>query len=261
VVFADEADKLGVALAVRPGRPLRLTATVIGQTGAGVSGLDVGLSAMNGSRSASAVGRPCGPGCYEADVRFARPTAFGITVNGTGRFHSLRFAVPGAWPPPPGTAFLRRATREFRRLHSVVYQERLASSPTNAINTTWKLVAPYSLEYAIRGGAKGIVIGKRRWDQELPGGRWTRSSSVLLPQPAAAWGTRFADVHVLRATATRLTASWVDPVVPAWFTATFDKRSARPTALRMTAPGHFMRHRYLAYDTPVRITPPTNVRK
>jgi copper transport protein len=262
VVFADEADKLAVALAVQPGRPLRLTATVIGQKGLGVDGLDVGVAAMDGSRSASAVARPCGHGCYEADVPFgSKPTAFDVTVNGTGRFQSLRFAVPGAWPPPPGTAFLRRATRVFDALDSVVLRERLRSQPDNGIHTTWKLVRPYSLEYSIDGGAGGIVIRTRRWDRLGPGQPWKRSQSVLLPQPTAPWGKTFENVRVLDQTANRLTASWVDPSIPAWYTATFDRASGRPTTMQMTAAGHFMRHRYVAYNTPVVITPPKRVSK
>ena len=262
VVFADEADKLAVALAVKPGRPLRLTATVIGQRGEGVDGLDVGVAAMNGSRSASAVARPCGHGCYEAAVPLAsRPTAFGVTVNGAGRFQSLRFAVPGAWPPPAGTAFLRKATRIFNRLDSVVLRERLRSQPGNAIHTTWKLARPYSFEYAIDGGAGGIVIRERRWDRVAPGRPWKPSASMLLPQPTAPWGKRFSDVRVLSQTTERLTASWVDPSIPAWYTATFDPATGRPRTLQMTAPGHFMRHRYVAYNTPVRITPPKRIAK
>jgi len=61
---------------------------------------------------------------------------------------------------------------------------------------------------------------------------------------------------VLAVTAQRLTATWVDPVVPAWFTATFDRRSALPIEMRMTSPAHFMRHRYLAFNRKVRIEPP-----
>jgi copper transport protein len=262
VVFANEADKLAVALAVQPGRPLRLTATVIGQKGFGVDGLDVGVAAMDGSRSASAVARPCGHGCYEADVPFAsKPTAFNVTVNGTGRFQSLRFTVPGAWPPPPGTAFLRRATRVFDGLDSVVLRERLRSQPGNAIHTTWKLVRPYSLEYAIDGGAGGIVIRTRRWDRLGPGQPWKRSQSVLLPQPTAPWGKSFENVHVLDQTANQITASWVDASIPAWYTATFDRATGRPATMQMTAAGHFMRHRYVAYDKPVVITPPKRVAK
>ncbi len=62
---------------------------------------------------------------------------------------------------------------------------------------------------------------------------------------------------VLSETLRMLTASWLDPVVPAWFTATFDRRTALPVDLRMTAPVHFMHHRYRAFNRKVRIEPPT----
>ena len=53
-----------------------------------------------------------------------------------------------------------------------------------------------------------------------------------------------------------VTLSWVDPVIPAWYTATFTRAKALPTTLEMTAPAHFMEHRYLAFNAPVTITPP-----
>jgi hypothetical protein len=45
-------------------------------------------------------------------------------------------------------------------------------------------------------------------------------------------------------------------VIPAWYTATFTRATALPTTLRMTAPAHFMLHRYLAYNGPLQIRPP-----
>ena len=98
------------------------------------------------------------------------------------------------------------------------------------------------------------MIGRRRWDRSAPGEPWTLSASVLLSQPSAPWGTRFADVHVVRESDASQTLSWVDPAIPAWYSATFDRSSGRPRALKMTASAHFMQHLYLAYDTPVRIT-------
>ena len=65
-----------------------------------------------------------------------------------------------------------------------------------------------------------------------------------------------AGVRLLRATATRRTLSWVDPTVPAWFTGTFDRRTALPRELRMTAAAHFMRERYVAFNRAVKIELP-----
>ncbi len=64
-----------------------------------------------------------------------------------------------------GSTFLRRASRTFRALDSAVFLERLASGPRRSILTTWKLEAPNRVEYAIHGGAGGIVIGSTRWDR------------------------------------------------------------------------------------------------
>jgi hypothetical protein len=139
----------------------------------------------------------------------------------------------------------------------VVYLENLRSKPGNELVTTWKLATPDKLEYSIRDGAGGIVIGKMRWDRAAPGAPWKRSrQGIVLPQPTAPWGSRIRDAHVLRSTPDRLVISWIDPQVPAWYTGTFDRRTALPTTLSMTAPAHFMHHRYDAYNEPVRIEPP-----
>jgi hypothetical protein len=186
----------------------------------------------------------------------SRPSVFGVSIGGAGRLRSVAFPVAGAWPPPKAPAFLRRATRAFRALRSVVFLEHLESRPRNAIDTTWKLVAPDRLEYAIRGGAGGIVIGGTRWDRPVPGAPWQRSTTTPLEQPSPPWGTRMAGVRLLRTTGTRVTLSWVDPTGPAWFTGTFDRRTTLPRELRMTAAAHFMRERYVAYNRAVKIEPP-----
>jgi hypothetical protein len=67
---------------------------------------------------------------------------------------------------------------------------------------------------------------------------------------------RAVDARVLRKTASRVTLSWLDPAVPAWFTGTFDRATALPCELRMTASAHFMRHRYIAYNRSAEIEPP-----
>ena len=253
VTFARESGALAVALAVRPVEPLRLVATIIGPSGRGVDGLDVDLRAASHGRKASSPTRPCGHGCYAASLRVSQPSVFEVEIGSTG---TVAFPVGGAWPPPPGTAFLRRATSAFSRLRSAVYLEHLASRPGNAIETIWRVQAPNRLAYEIRGGAGGIVIDGTRWDRPVPGAEWRRSATTPLEQPFPPWGMRAVDVRVLRDTASRVTLSWLDPGVPAWFTGTFDRTTALPRELRMTASAHFMRHRYIAFNRSVEIEPP-----
>jgi copper transport protein len=256
VVYARESRELAVALAVRPGRPLRLTATIVGQSGNGVDGLDVELIAAAGNHGASRAAQSCGHGCYTATLPLAAPTQFAVNIAGAGAFRSIAFPIVGSWPPPPGKVFLARATRAYRALRSALFSERLASAPGRSITTTWKLEAPDRLEYSIKGGAGGIVIGRTRWDRPTPGARWTRSTTLLLPQPRPPWGPRIENARMLRATPRRVTLSWLDPGVPAWFTATFNRRSALPVELHMTAAAHFMLHRPLAFNRDLQIRPP-----
>jgi hypothetical protein len=61
---------------------------------------------------------------------------------------------------------------------------------------------------------------------------------------------------VLHRTPSRVTISWLDRDSRAWFIGIFDRATARPIEVRMTAPAHFMRQRYLAFNSGVRIVPP-----
>ncbi len=257
VVLARSSRELAVALAVRPGMPLRLTATIIGGSGGGKDGLDVELSAGRATSGASNRGRVCGHGCYTTTLAVRKPTRFVVNITGAGAFRSVAFPLPAPWAPKPGAAFLSRATQTFRALRSVLFVERLSSGLGRTLVTTWKLEAPSKLEYSIRDGAGGIVIGGKRWDREKPGAGWKESTSTLLPQPVSPWGSRVANAYVLRSTPRRVTISWYDPAVPSWFTGTFDRATARPIELRMTATAHFMEHRYLGFNRGVRIVPPT----
>ena len=84
VTFARQSRELAVALAVRPGRPLRLVATILGQSGRGVDGLNVELVAANAGRRTSALAQSCGHGCYAASLGVSQPRAFEVEIAGAG---------------------------------------------------------------------------------------------------------------------------------------------------------------------------------
>jgi hypothetical protein len=246
LVLAGEDGALAVALAVQRGRPLRLRATVLAATGGGDDGLDVSFRLPG---HGPLRGEPCGSGCYAASAAVATPRS--VTVRASGK--SIRFALPATWSD--GTGLLRRATRAFEGLRSVVYLERLASSPTARLVTLWRLEAPDRVAYAIRHGSQAVVIGGYRWDKAR-GGRWVRSTASPLDVPIPVWGTRITNAHVLERRGGTVVASWFNPDVPAWFTARFDARTALPRTLEMTAAAHFMHHRYLGFNRPLGIRPP-----
>ncbi len=252
-VLGGESGQRAVALAVGPGNRPVLTATVLASSGRPLSGLT--LSFLRGKQVVPA--RPCGPGCYRGrpeQASFARR----IEVRPSG---SRAVVFTPAFRPRSGTAILAKADSVFRSLRSLVYVESLRSKPRGGIVTTWKMVAPDRLSYQIKDGAAAVVIGRRRWDQVRPGGTWEKGSqNPPLTVPVPSWGSVTTNAHVLGAATVHGRSTWIvtfaNPTIPAWFTAWIDRRTYRTLQLRMTAAAHFMFHRYLAFDEPVRITPP-----
>jgi copper transport protein len=238
VVQARQDGELAVALAVRrPGAEV----IVMGPDGLGIDGLTVEIDGV--------ATRSCGAGCYGAFVSPPRRTT--VTVDGRG----LAFRVPAA--APPADALVARATRVFRALRSVEYVERLASSPQNRVVAAFTLERPNRLEYQIRGGAAGIVIGDRRWDRARRGD-WEVSPQTPLPQPEPVWGGGVTNAYVLEVTPSTYVVSFLKPTGPAWFTIRLDRRTLLPRTLSMTAPAHFMTHRYMGFNAPAKIRPPTS---
>jgi hypothetical protein len=122
--------------------------------------------------------------------------------------------------------------------------------------------APDEVAYSIRGGASAVVLGERRWDRDKPGSDWHRSQqlpALRVPQPA--WGSTATNAYVLSQGRVGSRPVWVvsfaNPTTPAWFTAWIDRESYRTLRLRMTAAAHFMFHRYLEFDRPLRIRSPS----
>jgi copper transport protein len=237
VVQGQEAGDIGVALAVRPpGEEV----TVLGPDGGGVNGLHV---TINGVTAGS-----CGSGCYGAF--FPLHGNAKVVVAG----HTLLFSIPAH--PRPAAALVARATRAFRALRSVDYIERLASSPRNKVVSDFTLEHPDRLEYRIRGGASGIIIGGRRWDRS-GNGPWFPSAQEPTPQPEPIWAGHVTNAFLLDATPTTYVVSFMKPLGPTWFTVRLDRRTLLPRDLRMTTAAHFMTHRYTRFNAPRRIKPPT----
>lgn len=247
LVLGGESGRRAVALAVGKGK---LTATVLAPEGGPLSGLKVAFRA--GSQVVPA--RPCGLGCYSAMI--PRPRRVELRLSGS---RPVAFDVPVQTRPAAG--IVARAARTTRALKSLVYTEALRSGPTGGLRTTWSMQAPNQVEYRIKGGAEAIVLGTRRWDRDRPGAKWRRSQqrpALHVPQPA--WGSRATNAHLLREGHVGGRPVWVvsfaNPTTPAWFTAWVDRATSRPLRLHMTAAAHFMDHRYLAFDRPLRIEPP-----
>ncbi len=235
-IQARETGELGVALAV--GLP-DAEVLVLGPDSKGVNGLDVKIAGV-GARS-------CGDGCYRASLS----PAGAVKVSVGGRV--LMFRAPAN--PRPAGALVARATRVFHSLRSVDYVERLASSPRNKVVAEFTLERPDRLEYRIRGGADGIIIGSRRWDR-AQGGKWVPSPQDRTPQPEPIWAGHFTNAYLLETTPTTYVVSFLKPTGPAWFTLRLDRRTLLPRSLRMTAAAHFMTQRYTKFNAARKIRAP-----
>jgi copper transport protein len=236
VVQARESGELAVALGVSAS-DAELVA--MGQDGRGVNGLPVQIGGVPA--------RACGAGCYRSSGSFAGK----VPVFVAGR--KLVFTIPVRARAAAG--LVARATRAFRGLRSVDYVERLASSPRNKVVADFTLERPDRLMYRIRGGADGIIIGPRRWDR-AGGGSWVPSPQDPTPQPEPIWAGHVTNAYLLEATPATYVVSFLKSTGPAWFTLRIDRRTFLPSSMRMTAPAHFMTHRYTKFNAARRIHPP-----
>jgi copper transport protein len=239
LVLAQELGVDAVALELTPAADV---VSVLAPSGGGASGLDV---RVDGRATTS-----CGPGCYRTNAPASRPRVVRVTLGSrTAAFH-----LPAN--PQPARSTLRRATRAFLALRSVAYVERLASGPGQAIRTRWRIAAPNRLAYEIAHGSQAVVIGPHRWDR-APGGSWQRSTISPLDLPQPTWGTEIRNAYRIGGDRRTVTLAWANPSIPAYFVTRFDRRTLRPLDLRMTAAAHFMHHRYLSFNRPLGIRPPT----
>jgi hypothetical protein len=254
-VFAREAGTRALGLAIVPATPSSLVrVSVLSELGPGAKGLEVSLVAAGKSTTLPA----CGAGCYQADVPTARlrgPVIVRLDARG------YAFTLPPSLRLPDGTAIVNHASAVWRGLETLVWHERLASSPTDALYTVYKAKAPSSLSYTIRGHSSSIIIGQFRWDRATPHGRWVRSvQDPPIRQPVPFWAA-VSDARVLGSETVAGHRVWdisfFDPTTPAWFRARIDKSTGHTLLLDMTAVAHFMHHVYGPFNAPIRLLPPT----
>ena len=232
VVDARELGSLAVAVAREP---QRTTVTIIGPDATGVDDRDVRVDGI----AATA----CGSGCYRAPSPAAGPLL--VTIGG----RILTFDISAT--APDATARLDRLTRAYRASRTIVFDETLASNPTNAQTTRFTVVAPHTLAYQTRGGGPAaIVIGTRRWDRSKSSAPWQKSSQTLIDVTAPYW-TRPTNAHLVGPN----TITFLDRKIPAFFRVTFE--GSRPTVSHMTAAAHFMTDRYVGFDVPAVVSPPS----
>jgi len=250
VVLAQEAGTRALGLAVEPGL---VRVSVLGESGEGESGLRVALQFGSGYLITP---KPCGAGCYQTELNGTPDSPVTVRIGA----EAYRFVLP---PPraPDGTAIVQRADETWNALQTLVWHERLASSPTNALRTVYEAVAPHTLAYTIAGHSAAVIIGGTRWDRPTPTARWGKSEqNPQIRQPQPFWD-EVTNARVLgsgRIGSHRVwRVSFFDPATPAWFEAWIDRATHRTLVLDMVAAAHFMHHVYGPFDAPLHVAPPT----
>jgi hypothetical protein len=227
-----EAKELGSLVLAVARTPATVTVTLIGPDGTGLDGRGV---TVDGTQA-----RSCGSGCYRAP---AVPGGLSIGVGGK----TVVFDLPAR--APDATDLLRRVDRAFRSARTAVFDETLASSPTNGQTTRFTLVAPDRLSYQTKGGPGAIVIGPRRWDRDSARAAWLPSPQTPLDVMQPYWD-KPTNAHLVAPNV----LTFLDRRIPAWFHVTLN--GVRPTRVRMTAAAHFMVDRYVGFNVPAVVSPP-----
>jgi putative copper export protein len=230
VVDAHRIGSMVVALARSPGRA---TLTLLGTDNTGVDGRDVRIDRRRA--------RSCGSGCYVAD---AGPGPVLASVDGASTVFDLPASAPDA-----GTA-LKTITRRFRASTSIVFDESLSAGTGPGIQTRFTVVAPNRLRYQIRNGGAAVVIGARRWDKAARGEPWVESPQSPLDVTKPLW-SQPTNVHEVAPGV----LTFLDRSLPGWFRVELGAR--RPKVVHMDAAAHFMVERYVAFDAPVEVSPPS----
>jgi hypothetical protein len=249
VVLAQEAATRALAIAYKPGL---MRVSVLDAAGDGESGLRVALQFGRGYLMTPDA---CGPGCYQAEVAGVPDSPVTVRLGG----EAYRFDLPQL-PAADGSVLVSKATDTWNALQTLVWRERLASSPTNVLHTVYRAVTPHSLAYSIAGHSSAVIIGGTRWDRPTPTSPWEKSTQdPPLRQPQPFWNEA-TDAHVLgtaKVRSQRVTrVSFFDPSTPAWFEAAIDRRTGRTLELDMTAASHFMHDVYGPFDAPIELQPP-----
>jgi copper transport protein len=203
----------------------------------------------------------CGTTCRRAELDLRGGEVISVEVgNDVGGTASFR--LPDL-PAPDGSELLRRAQERMNELHSYRQDEVLSAGLGASSRASYAFLVPNSYTATSPDGAKTIVIGDTRYRRPSPRAPWEKQTGGPEPDvskfiwdyflPAVAPRTIGSDeVGGVRA---RLLSFSGSGSIPIWFRLWVDDQGLVRKA-EMRAQGHFMDHRYFAFDAPLEIEPP-----
>lgn len=244
LALAEHQGNVLVGLAARPGGPVEI-AVVRGDTPLAGEAVQVTVDGRTVSTES------CGTGCsrVQADVLEGRPSQIAVSAGST----PVSFQLPGSLPAS-GQAAFDRAKSAMGALRSYQFTERLTSGGPTVV-THLAVQAPDRLSLRTDSGFRSVIIGQKRWD--FVDGQWQEAPFPGLKAREVLMWYDAQNPRVVRRLPNgdvQLAAYGLKPV-PAWFRLTVAP-SGRVSEAEMTAPAHFMLHRYSDFNSAPAIEPP-----
>jgi copper transport protein len=259
VTLGGSAGEVLVGLTVRPGTPgpnevLVYVLPLEGEEAA--EGLPVRIS-LSGRTQEMEV---CGPTCRRSETELRGGEQVRVHVGGPAGGTST-FRLPSL-PPPDGGKLFGKMQDRMHQLRTYRIDEVLSSGRAT-VRATYAFEAPDRMRIAVEEGAQRIVIGEREWRREGPGDPWQEESAFPPMVPRFIWDSGEGPTAPTIVGRDRLDG--VDTTVLSfvggpggtaiWFRLWVDPGGLVRRA-EMRAIGHFMDHRYFAFDAPFQIEPP-----
>ncbi len=262
LTLGGDAGRFLLGLTLRPGEPGRNLAIVYLKPVEGAAkGVPVQL-AVGGRTFQTAA---CGSTCRSAvlDVRGGEQVAVQVGGAGGGR---ASFTVPPL-PAPSGAALLGQVQRRMHALRTFRLAESLSSGLGTTVRSDYSFEAPDRMTidtHSNGGSSQSVWIGGTRYLRQSPSPRWqVQPGGPPAQVPSFIWdyfrpleGAHLVGRATVDGVPVRILAFFgTTDSTPLWFRLWVDHTGLVRRA-EMRAFGHFMDHRYYAFDSNISIQPP-----
>lgn len=257
LTLGGRAGTVLVGLTIRPGQPgpADVLVHVVPLGSPEEERLDVELT-INGV--AVPLDR-CGGTCRRGVAELAGGEAVRVTVAGEGG-GTQEFALPQL-PAPPGDALLEQATRRMRALETYRIEETLGPADP-PLRSDYAVQAPDRLRLEMETGQHTVRVGDRMFTRRAADEDWEIRSVPMLEVPSHIWdhpgavAVRVVGRDTVDGAPTDVITFMIQVAgSPIWYRLWVDEEGLVPRA-EMRARGHFMDHRYHAFNEPVDIQAP-----
>jgi hypothetical protein len=207
----------------------------------------------------------CGTTCRRTELDLRGGETLSVDV-GTDIGGTTSFKLPDL-PAPDGSEVVQRAQRRMHELRSY-RQIEVLSSGVGSSRSVYAFVAPdrFTSRYIQQGEVKTetIVIGGTRYLRRSPEAPWEKETGGPSPDvPTFVWDSfmpavapQIVGAERVEGVRTEVVAFAGTGALPIWFRLWVDGAGLVRKA-EMRAQGHFMDHRYFAFDAPIEIEPPS----